>query len=88
LTKDSNLVNLLKEDYTKAPLEDRHKALLDFAVKLTKEPGNVSNEDVSALRDSGLTDREILDVCQVSAYFNFVNRLAGGLGVQLEPEYK
>lgn len=41
-------------------------------------------EDVGALRSAGLSDAEILDVCQVAAYYNFVNRLADGLGVELE----
>lgn len=41
-------------------------------------------EDVHTLRDEGLSDAEILDVCQVTAYYNYVNRLADGLGVELE----
>lgn len=40
--------------------------------------------DVAALRTAGLKDDEILDVCQVTSYFNYVNRLADGLGVELE----
>jgi uncharacterized peroxidase-related enzyme len=62
--------------------------MLDYAVKLTKEPNKVSDEDVAKLKNVGLTDREILDICQVTAYFNFVNRMAEGLGVELEPEYE
>lgn len=44
----------------------------------------MSRADVDALRAAGLRDDEILDVCQVTAYFNYVNRLADGLGVELE----
>jgi alkylhydroperoxidase family enzyme len=44
----------------------------------------MTSRDVEALRDIGLTDGEILDVCQVTAYYNYVNRLADGLGVELE----
>jgi alkylhydroperoxidase family enzyme len=44
--------------------------------------------DVSALRDAGLSDAEILDVCQVAAYYNYVNRMADGLGVELEPYWE
>lgn len=40
--------------------------------------------DVDTLREAGLDDAEILDVCQVTAYYNYVNRLADGLGVELE----
>ncbi len=43
-------------------------------------------EDVLALREQGWSDLEIHDACQVGAYFNYVNRLADGLGVDLEPE--
>lgn len=45
----------------------------------------MSEQDVMALRAVGLSDGEILDVCQVTAYYNYVNRLADGLGVELEP---
>jgi uncharacterized peroxidase-related enzyme len=78
----------MKEDYTKAPVENKQIAMLDYSVKLTKEPNKVSDEDVAKLKNVGLTDREILDICQVTAYFNFVNRMAEGLGVELEPEYQ
>jgi uncharacterized peroxidase-related enzyme len=88
LTKDEELVIHMKEDYTKAPVENKQIAMLDYSVKLTKEPNKVSDEDVAKLKNVGLTDREILDICQVTAYFNFVNRMAEGLGVELEPEYQ
>lgn len=42
--------------------------------------------DVDALRDVGLDDTAIHDVCTVAAYFNYINRIADGLGVDLEPE--
>ena len=40
--------------------------------------------DVEALRDAGLRDAEILDVCQITAYYNYANRIVDGLGVELE----
>ena len=55
--------------------------MLDYAVKLTNTPGRMREADVTALRDHGLTDRDILDVNQVTAYFAYVNRVADGLGV-------
>jgi len=51
-------------------------------VKLT--PGNVQKSDVDALSSSGFTDRDILDIATVTAYYAYVNRIADGLGVQLE----
>lgn len=58
--------------------------MLDYAVKLTTHPNRMAESDVGRLREAGLGDGEILDICQVAAYYNFVNRLADGLGVELE----
>lgn len=58
--------------------------MLEYAAKLTKSPAAVTREDVEALREAGFDDRGILDVAQVVSYFNFVNRMAEGLGVELE----
>ena len=62
--------------------EDR--AMLDYSVKLTLTPHDVTEADVSALRSSGFDETAILDLCQVVSYYNYVNRLADGLGVELE----
>jgi uncharacterized peroxidase-related enzyme len=59
--------------------------MLDYAVKLTHEPQAMSESDVATLRSAGFDDTAILDIAQVAAYFAFVNRLADGLGVELEP---
>jgi uncharacterized peroxidase-related enzyme len=59
--------------------------MLDYAVKLTREPQAMSASDVGTLRSAGFNDTAILDIAQVAAYFAFVNRLADGLGVELEP---
>ena len=58
--------------------------MLEYAVKLTREPHGVGGADVAALRGEGFDDTAILDVCQVTSYYNYVNRLADGLGVELE----
>jgi len=55
-----------------------------YAEKLTLQPKSVRETDVAALRDAGLEDEAILHVAEVVAYFNFVNRMAEGLGVPLE----
>jgi alkylhydroperoxidase family enzyme len=59
--------------------------MLDYAVKLTREPWAMAREDVECLRQAGFEDRAILDINQVTGYFAYVNRLADGLGVELEP---
>ncbi len=57
--------------------------LVDYALKLTKAPDAVGPLDVAALRSRGLGDAAIHDAACVAAYFNFVNRIALGLGVEL-----
>lgn len=61
--------------------------MLDYAVKLTRTPWEVTEEDIETLREAGFSDRDILDIAQVVAYFNFSTRIASGLGIELEPYY-
>ncbi len=58
--------------------------MLDYAVKLTRSPHAVTEADVQGLAAEGFTDAGILDICQVTSYYNYVNRLADGLGVEME----
>lgn len=74
----------LKTDYTRADLTPAQRAMLDYAVKLTLTPWEMVEQDVISLRKHGFSDRAILDINQIVGYFAFVNRLADGLGVQLE----
>ena len=67
-----------------AELSAQDKALVCYALKLTLSPSIVDRGDIEALRRAGLSDRAIHDACQVVAYFAFVNRVAEGLGVELE----
>ncbi|HVB38007.1 MAG TPA: hypothetical protein VND92_05685 [Vicinamibacterales bacterium] len=62
----------------------REQALLRYADKLTRTPAAVNAADIEALREAGLDDRAIHDAAAVVAYFAFVNRIASGLGVELE----
>ncbi len=62
--------------------------MLDYAVALTRAPGSMRETDVGALRVVGFEDAAILDICQVTAYYNYVNRLADGLGVELEDTWR
>ncbi len=81
---DDAKVEAIEKNYTGAPLTGRERAILDYARKLTEAPASVTREDVVTLRNAGLKDDEILDVCQVASYYNYVNRIADGLGVELE----
>ncbi len=62
----------------------RIAALCRYAFKLTLRPWEMREDDITPLRAEGLSDREIVDANQVVAYFNYVNRVADGLGVELE----
>lgn len=62
--------------------------MLDYVSKLTRTPAAMVAEDVHALRKNGFSDWAILDICQVAAYYAFVNRIADGLGVELEDAVK
>ncbi len=82
--RDQDLAQAIIHDWRQADLDARLGAILDFAHKLTVEPRSMRQEDVGVLRDAGLDDRAVLETVEVTAYFNFVNRLADGLGVSLE----
>ncbi len=71
-------------DYRRAPLPGEDRALCDFAAKLTLRPGAVQEHDFTGLQQQGFTDEQITIAVQVIGYFNYINRVAEGLGV--EPE--
>ena len=58
--------------------------MLTFSVKLTNEPRNMEITDIKKLHEVGFSDRDILDIVEVTAYYAYVNRLADGLGVAIE----
>ena len=58
--------------------------MVTFAVKLTKTPGAMTDADIEAVREAGFSDRDILDIVEVVGYYNYANRIADGLGIELE----
>ena len=75
-------------DYREANLSPRERALCDFAVKLTTLAAEIDETDIEALRAEGLSDPEISDAIQVIGYFNYVTRVADGVGIDDEPEWR
>ena len=73
-------------DYRNADLDPATRAMLDFATKLTREPTSMQESDVIALREHGLSDEQILSVTLITCTFNFMTRLADGLGVEVPDE--
>lgn len=80
--KDENILEQVCRDYRKADLTPADRTLLDYARKLTASPAAVEETDVVTMRRSGYTDEDILLANLIVAYFNFVNRIALGLGVE------
>ena len=72
------------KDWRTAALTPRQAALCAYALQLTRS--RTTAADLAPLREAGLTDTDILDTVQVIAYFNYINRVADALGVDLEPD--
>lgn len=81
MTLDESLANAIKQDYTKAALSRRERAMLDYVAKLTRTPWLMQEEDVDLLRENGFDDTAVLQVNLIASYFNYINRVADGLGV-------
>lgn len=84
--KDEERVRRFLDDPASAGLSDREGALVEYAVALTRAPAEMEPGRVEALRAQGLSDEDVLTLNLVAAYFNFVNRIAVGLGVEPTPE--
>ena len=78
---DAELAAQLERDYTKADLDPADRAMLDFAVKLTRTPYKHTREDVEKLRAVGFDDTGVLQITMIASFFNYINRVADALGV-------
>ena len=76
LSGDRALGELMVMNYRAARLSKRHRAMLEFAVKLSAEPWAVEEEDRARLRKAGFNDRDIWDIAAVAGFFNMSNRVA------------
>jgi uncharacterized peroxidase-related enzyme len=81
VTLDAALVAALEEDYTKAPVSDGERAMLDYVVQLTKDATRIGPTHHERLRAVGFDDRAILQITLIAAWFNYINRVADALGV-------
>ena len=87
LSGDAQLGEMMVMDYRVADLDQRQRAMLDFAWKLTISPHDIGDDDRQGLRDAGFTDHDIFDICDTAAFFNYTNRVAHGIGMMPNPEY-
>ena len=80
-SQDDQLVDGVKQDYTRLDLSPGERAMLDYAVKLTVAPSSVGEEDIQTLRARGFDDRDILDIVYVICLYNFNDRMADAMGI-------
>jgi len=84
--KDEEKIKQAVEDFRKLDITEKQKAMLEFAEKLTLYPGKMKEDDIKSLRENDFSDEEILSITLITNYFNFVNRVANGLGVDFSEE--
>jgi uncharacterized peroxidase-related enzyme len=87
LSGDAVLGELMVMNYRAAALSVRHRAMLDFAVKLTERPHLIEEEDRAALRAAGFGERDIWDVSAVASFFNMSNRMASAVDMRPNAAY-
>ena len=83
-TEDQKLIDEVANDWKNSSLSEKHMELCRFAEKLTMTPGKMNKKDIESLKAFDFTESEISEIVQVVSYFNYINRVADGLG--LEPE--
>jgi uncharacterized peroxidase-related enzyme len=78
---DEELAAALRRDYRQAALSEQDRAMLDYTVALTRDATSITPADLDRLRRVGFDDRGILQINLIASWFNFINRVADGLGV-------
>jgi uncharacterized peroxidase-related enzyme len=87
LSGDPALGEAMVMNYRAAPLNERQRAMLDFAAKLTEASARIEEADRNLLRDVGFGDRDIFDIASVAAFFNMTNRVASAVDMRPNEEY-
>lgn len=87
LSGDPVLGELMVMNYRAAHLGPRHRAMLDFAAKLTSDPALIGEEDRAALRKAGFSDRDIWDIGAVASFYNMSNRMASAVDMRPNAQY-
>jgi uncharacterized peroxidase-related enzyme len=87
LSGDPALAETIAANYRAADLAPRQRAMLDFAVKMTRASAEVDEADRNRLREAGFSERDIWDIAAVAAFFNMSNRLASAVDMRPNPDY-
>ena len=78
---NEEIAGSVRDNYHDAPIDDAEKAMLDYSVKLTRDPRSMSRDDVGVLRDNGFDDQAIAQITLIASWFNYINRVADSLGI-------
>tara|TARA_E500000331_G_scaffold1732_1_gene1788 strand:+ start:1598 stop:1885 length:288 start_codon:yes stop_codon:yes gene_type:complete len=84
---DPELGEILAMNYRAAELSTRHRAMLDFAAKLTEAAHQIEEADRQVLRDADFSDGDIWDISAVASFFNMTNRMASAVDMMPNKEY-
>ncbi len=87
LSGDPMLGEAVAANYRIAPITPRQRAMLDFAVLMTKASATIGEKDRQDLRDHGLSERDIFDLASVAGFFNMSNRVASAIAMRPNREY-
>ena len=87
LSKNAVIADQVTANHRHADLTPREKALVEFAVRLTREPATVGHSDVEALKAHGLSDADVWDAGAIAAFFNLSNRMAAVAGLRPNQEF-
>ena len=87
LSKNAVIADQVTANYRHADLTPREAALVEFAVKVTREPAKVDAADLEALKTHGLSDADVWDAGAIAAFFNLSNRMATMAGLRPNPEF-
>jgi uncharacterized peroxidase-related enzyme len=86
MTKDTTIIDRLLDEGIDATQPERERAVIDYSVKLTRDPAGMTSADLAPLRAAGFTDAEILDINNAAAVFAWANRLMQTIGESVAPE--
>ena len=78
---DEGLVEAIRKDYRTAPIDAPDRVMLDYVAQVTRDATKIGPEDHRKLRDAGFDDRAILQITLITAWFNYINKVADALGV-------
>lgn len=87
LSKNPYIADQISANHRHADLSPRERAIVDFAVKVTRDSAAIETADFEELRRHGLNESDIWDLGAVAAFFNLSNRMANMAGMRPNPEF-